>query len=299
MTESATSVGTNPYRALLPDLPAYACRNCGHWQRWPAPGPLVCPVCADFRNGLPGDGFEFWTTDQIDAIVTGFRRPTAVDGVTEFGTEPRVGLDSRGWVIESDRGLVCFEFPPRYTPDMLDHLRAMSDTAGGIRALATSHVHGYGALWQLQQELDPQTVCVGVRDLEWTKAFRVTWPVDDELELATDLTLHRSGGHFEGHLLLHDRRRRVLFCGDLLKADLDSDGNPVALSAHMAFHAQIPLSHALVRQYRGLVESLEFDTIATPFELVPNVTTEHVLRLFERLLSGPPQAAPISMEELS
>src|SRR3712207_4759932 len=86
---------TNPYRGLLPDLPAYACTNCGHWQRWPAPGPRVCPVCADVRNALPEDGFEFVTPEQVEEVVEGFCRPTAVEGVTEFGTHPRFGLDSR------------------------------------------------------------------------------------------------------------------------------------------------------------------------------------------------------------
>jgi hypothetical protein len=89
-----------------------------------------------------------------------------------------------------------------------------------------------------------------------------------------------------------------LFCGDSLKADLDDDGAPVALSAHKAFHAQIPLSHGELREYLGVVASLQFDTVCTPFECVPGVTTDHVVHLMQRLLSSPPNAAPISMEEL-
>lgn len=299
MTQSTTtSVDTNPYRGLLPDLPAYACSNCGHWQRWPAPGPLACPVCADVRNALPGGGFEFRTPDQVDSMVTGFGRPTTVAGITEFGLEPRFGLDSRGWVIDSDDGLVGFECAPWYTADMLDRLRRMAAADDGIHVLAASHVHGYGALWQLQLELEPRAVCVNVHDLEWTKAFRVTWPADDQLELAPDLVLYRTGGHFPGHSVLHDRRRGVLFCGDSLKVDVDDAGSPVALSAHKAFHAQIPLSHGELRDYLAVLGELEFSTVATPFELVGGVTTDHVVHLIQRLLSGPPNAAPIALEEL-
>jgi hypothetical protein len=289
-----TGPDTNPYRGLLPDLPAFACTNCGHWQRWPAPGPQVCPVCADVRNALPEHGFEFVTPKQADELVTGFWRPSAVAGITEFGTEPRFGLDSRGWVVESDAGLVGFECAPWYTAEMLVELRRR----GGLEVLAASHVHGYGALWQLQLELEPRVVCVGVRDLEWTKAFRVTWPADDVLELAPGLTLHRTGGHFPGHSVLHDSRRGVLFCGDSLKVDLAADGSPAGLSAHKAFHAQIPLSHAELREYLAVVAELEFGTVATPFELVPGVTTDHVVHLVQRLLSGPPDAAPIALAEL-
>lgn len=293
-----TPTSTNPYRGLLPDLPAYACTNCGHWQRWPAPGPLVCPVCADVRNALPADGFEFLTTKEVDDQLVGFCRRTAVEGITELGTEPRFGLDSRGWVIESDAGLVGFEYAPWYTADMLDELRRMAAEHGGFEIMASSHVHGYGALWQLQQELEPRVVCVGVDDLTWTKAFRVTWPADDVLELAPDLVLHRTGGHFAGHSVLHDSRRDVLFCGDSLKVDLDEQGGPVALSSHKAFHAQIPLSHGELRHYLSIVAPLDFDTVATPFELVRGVTTDHVVHLLERLLSGPPDAAPVAMDEL-
>ena len=284
---------TNAYRGLLPDLPAYACTHCGHWQRWPGV-PQVCPVCADVRNALPADGFVFLTVPEVDALVTCSWGPSAIAGVTEFACTPRFGLDSRGWVIETDDGLVGFECAPWYDDAALDELRRR----GGLRVMAASHVHGYGALWRLQAELEPPVVCVGVRDLVWTKAFRVTWPADDVLQLAPDLVLHRTGGHFEGHSVLHDSRRGVLFCGDSLKVDLAEDGTPVALSAHKAFHAQIPLSHGELREYLAVVGALSFGAVLTPFEAVPGITTDHVVHLVQRLLAGPPDAGPVPLEQL-
>ena len=199
----------NPYRGWLPDLPAYACTNCGHWQRWPEPGPTVCPVCADVRNALPQNGFEFLTAKEVDELVTAGWGPSPVQGITGFGCTPRFGLDSRGWVIETDEGLIGFECAPWYPADSLAELRRMAAELGGLDVLASSHVHGYGAMWQLQVELEPSVVAVGVRDLEWTKAFRVTWPADETLRLAPGLTMHRTGGHFAGHSVLHDSRRGV------------------------------------------------------------------------------------------
>jgi hypothetical protein len=291
---TVTAPRTNPYRGLLPDLPAYACTNCGHWQRWPSPGPLTCPVCADVRNALPQDGFAFVTESEADDLVTCSWGPSPVEGVTEFGCAPRFGLDSKGWVIEADGGLVGFECAPWYSAEALEELRRR----GGLRVLAASHVHGYGALWKVQAELEPPVVCVGVKDLLWTKAFRVTWPADDVLELAPELTLHRTGGHFDGHSVLHDRRRGVLFCGDSLKVDLAEDGTPLALSAHKAFHAQIPLSHGELREYLAVVGALEFGAVFTPFEGVPGITTDHVVHLVQRLLSGPPDAGPVPLDQL-
>ena len=284
----------NAYRGLLPDLPAYACTNCGHWQRWPAPGPTTCPVCADVRNALPEDGFCFRTVEEVDRLVTCESGPSLLPGVEEHGCGPRFGLDSRGWVLESDVGRIGFECAPWYSDGAVESLRER----GGLAVLASSHVHGYGALWRLQEQLEPRVVAVGVRDLVWTKAFRVTWPVDDVLQLADGLVLHRTGGHFDGHTVLHDSRHGYLFCGDSLKADLDAEGRPVALSAHKAFHAQIPLSHGELRAYREVVQHLDFGAVLTPFEAVPGVTTDHVVHLVDRLLSGPPDAGPVPMDEL-
>jgi hypothetical protein len=72
----------------------------------------------------------------------------------------------------------------------------------------------------------------------------------------------------------------------------------VALSAHKAFHAQIPLSHGELREMLAVVAELDFEVVATPFEMVPGVTTDNVVHLVQRLLSGPPDAAPVPLDEL-
>jgi len=292
-----TPVDTNPYRGLLPDLPAYACTNCGHWQRWPAPGPQVCPVCADVRNALPEDGFEFVTAEQADAMVTGFCRPTAVDGVTEFGTEPRFGLDSRGWVIESDAGLVGFECAPWYTADMLAQLRRMAEAEGGFEILASSHVHGYGALWQLQDVFQPEVLAIQKEDLRMTKAMRVTWPYDEALELRPGQRLLHVGGHYEGQALLHDAHRRILFCGDAFKVDQSPEGENLAISTHKAFHKSIPLSPGEVRRYREVIAGLDFDTVCTPFEHAPGITRDIALAVLDDQLRGPPGVRHLSLKD--
>ena len=273
-------------------LRSYSCGNCGHWQRWFATPPS-CPVCTDVRNALPEGGWDF-SADAEVALGREARWAQVAPGVTGYWCEPQVGLGTTGWVIETDAGLVGWEGAGYYPPEALADLRAR----GGLVALGASHVHGYGALWQLQDELDPPVLAIGVDDLAWTKAFRVTWPTDDRHELAPGLVMHRSGGHFPGHTVLHDERRGILFVGDLIKVDLDGDV-PVGLSCHKAYHAQIPLSHAEVRQARALVERLEFTAVATPFEFAAPVSTKQVLALLDRQLAGQPVAGPIPLEELA
>ncbi|WP_018334676.1 MBL fold metallo-hydrolase [Actinomycetospora chiangmaiensis] len=274
-------------------LSPWTCTNCGHWQRWFAAPPL-CPVCTDVRNALPDDGWDFRPLDEI-ARGREARWTEVRPGITGFWCEPQVGLGTCGWVIETDVGLVGWEGAGFYPDDGLAEIRRR----GGLVSLAASHVHGYGALFQLQDELDPPVVAVGVRDLEWTKAFRVTWPLDDRHEFAPGLVAHRTGGHFDGHMVLHDEQRRVLFCGDMLKAALDDAGRATGLSAHKAFHAQIPLSHQEIRDAYEVIGNLDFDAVATPFEFVEGVTTAHVLALYDRLLSAQPVAGPIPLAELA
>lgn len=272
-------------------LRPYSCANCGHWQRWFAEPPF-CPVCTDVRNALPDDGWV-WITPG-DLADRQARWAEVAPGVTGYWVEPQVGLGTTGWVIETDAGLVGWEGAGFYPQESLAELRRR----GGLVALGASHVHGYGALWQLQDELAPPVLAIGVDDLQWTKAFRVTWPTDDRHELAPGLVMHRSGGHFPGHTVLHDEGRGILFVGDLLKVDLDGD-TPVGLSCHKAYHAQIPLSHDEIRQARALVERLQFDAVATPFEFAAPVSAKQVLALFDRQLSGQPTSGPVPLSELA
>ena len=215
-------------------------------------------------------------------------------GVRAHRCRPRFGLDSVGWVVTTeDGGEVGIEAAPWYDGPALERL-------AGLRALVASHVHAYGAIWRLQDALRPPVLAVGLPDLAWTKAFRVTWPVDDVLELAPGLTAHVIGGHFAGHLAVHDARRGALFCGDMLKVDIDPGREtPRALSTHKAYDVQIPLSHAEVRRHREWVETLDFEHVLTPFEHGPGVTTKHVLGLFDRILAGAPSTAPVPLDELA
>ncbi|MCP3063657.1 hypothetical protein LXT21_33275 [Myxococcus sp. K38C18041901] len=275
-------------------LTRYACTHCGTWQ----PGfarqpPASCPTCLDVRNALPPDGWEFQTTGQVAERLS-TRWEEALPGIWGFRCAPGFGLGSTGWLLRGPEGNVAFEGAPWYSRPALEILESM----GGIQVLSASHPHGFGALWQLQERFDPLLVLH--RDaVQYSKAFQVRWPVDDEHTLAPGLTLHCVAGHYEGQTVLYDARTRSLFCGDALKVELDARGRPTALSCHKGFHYAIPLSHAELRRYRRVLEQLPFENVFTPFEFARGVTREHALALFDRLLTGMPHTRPIALEELS
>ncbi len=270
-------------------LKPYACSNCGHWQRYFAVPPL-CPVCSDVRNDLPDDGWDFRTPEQIAPHLTWHWREAA-PGIHEFWTTPRFGLDSHGWLLTYPDGNVAFEAAPLYNEAALQEIERL----GGVRVLAASHPHGYGALWQLQERFQPDLL-IQKDDLAWTKAFRVTLPYDERLEIRPGLVLHHTGGHYDGHAVLHDLPRRALFAGDALKVDFDPDGTAARISCHKAYHKQIPLSRDEARRYRDVIARLDFDKVFTPFEYAPDTTTAAAVALLDDVIAGPPFTHPIPIQ---
>lgn len=273
-------------------LRPYACGNCGFWQRHFAPPP-DCPVCTDTRNDLPEDGWRFLGVDEVRAMLRGRWRQVREDMVA-FSTSPPLGLNGTGWLLLHPEGNTAFEAAPFYTDDMLAEIGRL----GGIRFLAASHAHGYGALWQLQDAFRPEVLAIQKDDLRMTKAFRVTWPYDDALELSPNLTLHHVGGHYEGQAVLHDTHRRILFCGDAFKVDQDAAGESLAVSTHKAFHKSIPLTPAELRRYREVIAALDFDTVCTPFEYAPGIGREVALAVLDDGLRGPPGVRHIPIGQL-
>lgn len=271
-------------------LTPYACSHCGHWQKYFAVPP-DCPICSDVRNDLPDDGWDFRTPAQVGPALAHHWRE-AIPGVWEFWSTPRFGLDSHGWLLTHPDGNVAFEAAPHYDEAQLARIEAL----GGIRVIAASHPHGYGALYQLQQRFPDAALMIQKEDLRWTKAFRVTLPWDEAFEIRPGLTLHHTGGHYEGHAVLHDATRRALFAGDALKIDFDADGTPARISCHKAYHKQIPLSRAEAERYRAIIGRLDFTTVFTPFEHATGTTTRAALRLLDAVIAGPPFTTPIAIE---
>ncbi len=263
-------------------LSPYACANCGFWQRYFAPPP-DCPVCTDVRNDLPPDGWRFLSAAEVATSHRGGWREVASD-LMAYRTTPALGLAGTGWLIRRPGGNIAFEAAPFYTPPMLEEIARQ----GGIAVIAASHAHGYGALWQLQDAFPGAELAIQVDDLSMTKAFRVTAPYDDTLDLGGGFVLHHVGGHYAGQAALHDARGRRLFCGDMFKIDQDAAGRALAVSSHKAFHKDIPLTHRELRRYREVIADLDFDAVLTPFEYAPEVGREVTLRLLDEALARPP-----------
>ena len=286
------SPGYLPFKDAL-SLPAFFCENCGFWQRHFAV-PDRCPLCIDARHVLPQQGWRFYNLADAER-----RYPchwTEVEpGVWRFFNDPVDGIGSSGYLIQTPRGNLAFEGCAVYSEAAL----AFIDKLGGVKVLAASHPHSYGAIWQLQDRFDPE-LALHPGDLEWSSALCVTWPFDATLEPLPGIFLHLTAGHFAGHTVLYDAARRILFCGDCLKFELDlaDPRRATTISAHKAFVRGIPLTPSELRGYREVFAPLDFVQTWTPFEQAANSGRREALALIDAMLANRPHPRPVPLEDL-
>ena len=283
------SPGFLPFRDAL-SQPAFLCGNCGYWQRY-FERPPSCPLCLDARHVVPQDGWRFWTCEEAQTRFP-CHWEEVVSGVWRFWNDPVSGIGPNGYLLTTPYGNVGFEGCAVYSEDALEHITSL----GGVQMLSASHPHSYGALWQLQDRFDPE-LALHPADLAWSSALRVTWPFDATLELLPGITLHQTAGHFDGHCVLHDADRKILFCGDALKFDLDPANarRAVSISAHKAFVRNVPLTPGELRRYRDVFAPLTFTETWTPFEQAGNSGRREALALIDELLATRPHARPVPL----
>lgn len=286
------SPGYLPFKDAL-DLPAFFCDNCGFWQRH-FDRPVSCPLCIDARHVLPQTGWRFRTLAEARRLYP--CHWTEVEpGVWRFSNDPVSGIGSSGYLIRTEAGNMAFEGCAVYSEAALEAIAAL----GGVQVLAASHPHAYGAIWQLQDRFDPE-LALHPGDLAWSSALCVSWPFDDTLQPLPGIGLYLTAGHFDGHTVLHDQARRILFCGDCLKFELDPKElrRATTISAHKAFVRGIPLTPGELRRYRDVFAPLDFVQTWTPFEQARNSGRREALALIDAMLAGRPHAYPVPLETL-
>ena len=266
-------------------LTHYACTNCGFWQNYFA-APPACPVCSDVRNALPEDGWEFVSAAEMSArenrgeVKCVWREID--ENVWMFSNETPIGIGSSGYLIRRETGNIAFESPGWWTRAAIEQL----DELGGVRFVSASHPHGFGAIYQLPENFPDATVAFQREAVQFTKALAVNFVFDEQLAIDESATLFHVGGHYEGQSVLYYEPRKMLFCGDALKFDLNQAGETVAVSCHKAFHKQIPLSKKEIENYLRVIGALDFRQACTPFEHAADATRDDAVRLFEEQLAN-------------
>jgi hypothetical protein len=148
---------------------------------------------------------------------------------------------------------------PLATPEAVDHVRSL----GGLKAIAVSHPHYYGAVADWSESFGGVPVYLHGDDARWVTRPHpsiVAWQGESR-RISDDLTLLRAGGHFAGGTVLDWRAgaegRGALLTGDVVMVAMDRR----SVSFMYSYPNLIPLNAAAVRRVADVVAPLAFDRI--------------------------------------
>lgn len=145
------------------------------------------------------------------------------------------------------------------TAEAAAHVRSL----GGLKAIAVSHPHFYGAVSDWSDAFGGVPVYLHSDDRQWVTRPHpaiVAWS-GAHRRFSDDIVLVRTGGHFAGGTVMHWRAgaggRGALLTGDIAMATMDRRW----VSFMYSFPNYIPLNATAVRAIWRAVEPLAFDRL--------------------------------------
>jgi glyoxylase-like metal-dependent hydrolase (beta-lactamase superfamily II) len=154
---------------------------------------------------------------------------------------------------------VLWDCVPLATSEAVDHVRSL----GGLKAIAVSHPHYYGAVADWSEAFGGVPIYLHGDDRQWITRPHpaiVSW-VGESHRLSDDIVLVRTGGHFAGGTVMHWRAgaegRGALLTGDVAMVAMDRR----SLSFMYSFPNYIPLNAEAVRRIARAIAPLAFDRI--------------------------------------
>lgn len=233
-------------------MTTWVCNACGtHFAKGTRP-PDRCPICEDDRQFVPAAGQSWISSSDFDDHHHVEMR-SLDDHMTELVIFPEFAIGQRAIFIESDKGNVLWDCLPYFDKATLDFFASK----GGLKAIAVSHPHFYGAAAHLSKEFDDCPVFLHASDAQWLQlpfASVRHWS-GETLSLSPDLTLVRCGGHFPGSTVLHVRKGTgTLLTGDTISVSADRK----TVSFMYSFPNRIPLNAKAIRQILSSLDHFDF-----------------------------------------
>lgn len=151
---------------------------------------------------------------------------------------------------------------PLLTNEAVEHVKSL----GGLKAIAVSHPHYYGAIADWREAFGGVPVYLHGDDCTWItrphSAIKL-WS-GESYRLSQDILLVRTGGHFAGGTILHWRAgadgRGALLTGDIATVAMDRR----SLSFMYSYPNYIPLNAHAIRSVASAIEPLAFDPSTGP-----------------------------------
>lgn len=220
--------------------------------------PEICPICADPRQYINPRG-QAWTTQAELAKAHKSDLRQEEPGLLGIGVTPQAGIGQRALLIEHEQGGILWDGVPLLDDAAITEIKKR----GGVRAMVMSHPHLYGAMITNSQKLGNVPIYIPAADREW-----IMYPHDnihlldeDTYDLGFGVTLHVTGGHFDGSAFVHWPQgadgKGVLLTGDTIQVAAD----PNWASFMWSTPNLVQLNPRAIRKIVAIAEKLDYDRI--------------------------------------
>jgi hypothetical protein len=238
-------------------MPLWTCEQCGAQFPENAEPPPACLICEEERQFVNWKGQAWLTREDLTKNHKLVWRDDL--GIPSFSVEPGFAIGQRALLVPEADGCVMWDCVPLVTREAIDYVRSL----GGLKAIAVSHPHFYGAVADWSEAFGGVPVYLHGDDSTFVTRPHpniVPWTGDSH-RLSDDIVLVRTGGHFTGGTIMHWRAgaegRGALLAGDVTMVAADRR----SVSFMYSFPNYIPLNATAVRRIWAAVEPLAFDRI--------------------------------------
>ncbi|RZN33192.1 MBL fold metallo-hydrolase [Bradyrhizobium sp. Leo121] len=238
-------------------MPTWTCEQCGAQFSDSANPPPSCRICEDERQFVNWNGQVWLSREELAKRHHVVWRDDL--GLVGIAVEPRLAIGQRALLVPDGEALVMWDCIPLATREAIDYVRSR----GGLKAIAISHPHYYGALADWSEAFGNAPVYLHGDDAQWITRPHpsiVPWR-GEELAISDDLRLVRAGGHFTGATVLHWRTGAdgsgALLAGDVAQVAMDRRH----VSFMYSYPNYTPLNAVAVRRIAEAIAPLAFGRI--------------------------------------
>jgi hypothetical protein len=233
------------------------CTNCGVAYPPAVEQRATCPICEDERVTKPA-GQTWISPDELGATHACEIRVCEA-GLASITVRPSFAIGQRAMLVEQDDGVVLWDCLPMVDRSALDYVSAR----GGLKAIALSHPHFYGAMAGWSEAFGGTPVYVHEADREWVvnPPKTIVYWSGDVREIAPGVTLIRCGGHFDGGTVMHVGSAAsgagALLTGDTIMVNQYGSG----VSFMRSYPTYVPLHAEQIRHIQAVLEPFSFGAL--------------------------------------
>lgn len=235
----------------------FTCFQCGAQFPDSETAPASCPICEDERQFVNWQGQTWLTREELAKTHRLVWRDDL--GLPGIGMEPSFAIGQRALLVRESDGCVMWDCIPLVTSEAVQHVRDL----GGLKAIAVSHPHYYGAVADWSEAFGNAPIYLHGDDRNWITRPHpavIFWS-GETLRLSHDILLLRAGGHFPGATVLHwcagADGRGALLTGDVATVAMDRR----FVSFMYSYPNYIPLNAKAVQDIAEKIRPLAFDRI--------------------------------------